>query len=148
MSILWDCQHKTINFFGKERVPDPYISVIPTLLINNCHHVHVSTQGVCDVILLCAWCVAPMIIWSNIITIIWFCLIYRLYILTQNKTLSFGGKSATADSRFCLIRPRQCSTELGGPATSTVKAPTSFSLNKPRKFRVPVGLLTVLALQA
>ena len=35
------------------------------------------------------------------------------------KLQKFGAKSATADSRFGLIGPHQCSAALGGPATST-----------------------------
>ena len=35
------------------------------------------------------------------------------------KVQKFGAKSATADSCFGLIGPRQCSAALGGPATST-----------------------------
>ena len=36
------------------------------------------------------------------------------------KLPKIGAKSATADSCFGLIGPRQCSAALGGPATSTV----------------------------
>ena len=36
-----------------------------------------------------------------------------------HETSTVGAKSATADSCFGLIGPRQCSVALGGPAIST-----------------------------
>ena len=39
--------------------------------------------------------------------------------ILRHETSKVGAKSATADSCFGLIGPRQCSAALGGPATST-----------------------------
>ena len=47
------------------------------------------------------------------------------------KVQKFGAKSATADSCFGLIGPRQCSAALGGPATSTEDLWHQGALNKP-----------------
>ena len=47
------------------------------------------------------------------------------------KLQKFGAKSATADSCFGLIGPRQCSAALGGPATSTEDLRHQGALNKP-----------------
>ena len=47
------------------------------------------------------------------------------------KLQTFGAKSATADSCFGLIGPRQCSAALGGPATSTEDLRHQGALNKP-----------------
>ena len=47
------------------------------------------------------------------------------------KVQKFGAKSATADSCFGLIGPRQCSAALGGPATSTEDLRHQGALNKP-----------------
>ena len=47
------------------------------------------------------------------------------------KFQKFGAKSATADSCFGLIGPRQCSAALGGPATSTEDLRHQGALNKP-----------------
>ena len=46
------------------------------------------------------------------------------------KLQTFGAKSATADSCFGLIGPRQCSA-LGGPATLTEDLRHQGALNKP-----------------
>ena len=47
------------------------------------------------------------------------------------KLQKFGAQSATADSSFSLIGPRQCSAALGGPATSTEDLRHQGALNKP-----------------
>ena len=41
-----------------------------------------------------------------------------------------GAKSATADSYFGLIGPRQCSAALGGPATSAEDLRHQINFNK------------------
>ena len=51
------------------------------------------------------------------------------------KLQKFGAKSATADSCFGLIGPRQCSAALGGPATSTEDLRHQGTLNKPGVLR-------------
>ena len=47
------------------------------------------------------------------------------------KLQKFGAKSATADSCFGLIGPRQCSAALDGLATSTEDLRHQGALNKP-----------------
>ena len=47
------------------------------------------------------------------------------------KLQKFGAKSATADSCFGLIGPRQCSAALGGPTTSTEDLRHQGALSKP-----------------
>ena len=49
---------------------------------------------------------------------------YHMILIVNNinkvhETSKIGAKSATADSYFGLIGPRQCSAALGGPAIST-----------------------------
>ena len=50
---------------------------------------------------------------------------------TSGRCGVIGAKSATADSCFGLIGPRQCSAALGGPATSTEDLRHQGPLSKP-----------------
>ena len=61
------------------------------------------------------------------------------------KLQKFDAKSATADSCFSLIGPRQCSAALGGPATSTEDLRHQEALNKPGYICVSCSLNFSLA---